>query len=163
MMRNADLVCCAAFDLDPDRPHHYIRSLAGTGDVLSHRDRQSPVTSVSRSKSWRSLTIDIDGKKTEWTIVGTYSITGNVSPPLLYVNYEYLSVLVGEPEMAYSMADHYSPARLCHPGTHQRSDPQAAFKQARHSDPAYDWVQILLRLKKHRRISSFILCWSWQP
>lgn len=49
------------------------------------------------------LKIDIDGKKTEWLIVGTYSITGNVSPPLLYVNYEYLSVLVGEPEMAYSL------------------------------------------------------------
>lgn len=49
------------------------------------------------------LTIDIDGKKTKWLIVGTYSITGNVSPPLLYANYEYLSVLVGEPEMAYSL------------------------------------------------------------
>ena len=49
------------------------------------------------------LNIDIDGKKTKWQIVGTYSITGNVSPPLLYVNYEYLSVLVGEPEMAYSL------------------------------------------------------------
>jgi len=49
------------------------------------------------------LTIDIDGKDTKWLIVGTYSITGNVSPPLLYVNYEYLSVLVGQPEMAYSL------------------------------------------------------------
>ena len=49
------------------------------------------------------LTIETKGKKTEWQIVGTYSITGNVSPPLLYVNYEYLSVLVGEPEMAYSL------------------------------------------------------------
>jgi putative ABC transport system permease protein len=49
------------------------------------------------------LTIDIDGKETKWMIVGTYSITGNVSPPLLYVNYEYLSVLVGQPEMAYSL------------------------------------------------------------
>lgn len=49
------------------------------------------------------LTIDIDGKKTEWHIVGIYTITGNVSPPLLYVNYEYLSVLVGQPEMAYSL------------------------------------------------------------
>ncbi|MCL4269170.1 MAG: FtsX-like permease family protein, partial [Anaerolineales bacterium] len=39
----------------------------------------------------------------QWHIVGTYSITGNVSPPLLYVNYEYLSVLVGQPEMAYSL------------------------------------------------------------
>lgn len=49
------------------------------------------------------LTIETDGKETDWQIVGTYSITGNVSPPLLYVNYEYLSVLVGEPEMAYSL------------------------------------------------------------
>lgn len=49
------------------------------------------------------LPIDIDGKKTDWLIVGIYSITGNVSPPLLYVNYEYLSALVGEPQMAYSL------------------------------------------------------------
>ena len=49
------------------------------------------------------LTIKTNGKDTDWRIVGTYSITGNVSPPLLYVNYEYLSVLVGEPEMAYSL------------------------------------------------------------
>ncbi len=49
------------------------------------------------------LPIDIDGKKTDWLIVGIYSITGNVVPPLLYVNYEYLSTLVGQPEMAYSL------------------------------------------------------------
>lgn len=49
------------------------------------------------------LNIDIDGQKTKWLIVGIYSITGNVSPPLLYVNYEYLSKLVGQPEMAYSL------------------------------------------------------------
>jgi putative ABC transport system permease protein len=49
------------------------------------------------------LTIETNGKDTDWQIVGTYSITGNVSPPLLYVNYEYLSVLVGEPEIAYSL------------------------------------------------------------
>ncbi len=49
------------------------------------------------------LTIEINGKKTDWHIVGTYSITGNVSPPLLYVNYEYISHLVGEPGMVYSL------------------------------------------------------------
>ncbi|MFN8382285.1 MAG: FtsX-like permease family protein [Anaerolineales bacterium] len=49
------------------------------------------------------LTIETNGNKTKWLIVGTYSITGNVNPPLLYVNYEYLSMLVGEPEMAYSL------------------------------------------------------------
>jgi putative ABC transport system permease protein len=35
--------------------------------------------------------------------VGVYSITGNVSPPLLYVNYEYLSHLVGAPGQVYSL------------------------------------------------------------
>ena len=49
------------------------------------------------------LTIEANGKETDWHIVGIYSISGNISPPLLYVNYEYLSVLAGEPEMAYSL------------------------------------------------------------
>jgi putative ABC transport system permease protein len=49
------------------------------------------------------LTIKIDNKETKWHIVGTYSLTGNVSPPLLYVNYEYLSHLVGQPGQVYSL------------------------------------------------------------
>ena len=49
------------------------------------------------------LTIKIDNKETKWHIVGTYSITGNVSPPLLYVNYEYLSHVVGQPGQVYSL------------------------------------------------------------
>jgi putative ABC transport system permease protein len=49
------------------------------------------------------LTIEIDGKKIQWQIVGTYTITGNISPPLLYVNYEYLSRLIGRPGQVYSV------------------------------------------------------------
>jgi putative ABC transport system permease protein len=49
------------------------------------------------------LTIKVDEKETNWHIVGVYSITGNVSPPLLYVNYEYLSQLVGAPGQVYSL------------------------------------------------------------
>lgn len=49
------------------------------------------------------LTIETNGKETDWQIVGTYSLPGNVSPPLLYANYEYLSQLVGEIDMAYSL------------------------------------------------------------
>lgn len=49
------------------------------------------------------LTIEIEGKKTKWQIIGTYSLTGNVSPPLLYTNYEYLSTLIGEPGQVYSL------------------------------------------------------------
>jgi len=74
------------------------------------------------------LTIEINGKETTWHIVGTYSITGNVSPPLLYVNYEYLSVLVGEPEMAYSLRI----VTTSHDSATQRrinDQIQAAFKQ----------------------------------
>jgi putative ABC transport system permease protein len=49
------------------------------------------------------LTIEIDGKQTKWHIVGFYTITGNVNPPLLYVNYEYLSSVVGAPGQVYSL------------------------------------------------------------
>src|SRR5215207_3589112 len=49
------------------------------------------------------LKIKIDEKETQWHVVGIYSITGNVSPPLLYVNYEYLSHLVGAPGQVYSL------------------------------------------------------------
>ena len=49
------------------------------------------------------LTIKIDGKETTWHIVGFYTITGNVNPPLLYVNYEYLSQVIGAPGQVYSL------------------------------------------------------------
>lgn len=49
------------------------------------------------------LTVEMDGKQTKWQIVGIYTIVGNVNPPLLYVNYEYLSRLIGRPEQVYSL------------------------------------------------------------
>ena len=49
------------------------------------------------------LTIEANGKKSQWQIVGFYSITGNVSPPLLYVNYEYISRLINQPGQVYSL------------------------------------------------------------
>ena len=49
------------------------------------------------------LTIKINGKETKWNIIGTYSITGNVNPPLLYVNYEYISRLIDQPGQVYSL------------------------------------------------------------
>ncbi|MEP6895329.1 MAG: FtsX-like permease family protein [Chloroflexota bacterium] len=56
------------------------------------------------------LTIKIDGKETKWHIVGFYTITGNINPPLLYVNYEYFSLIVGTPGQVQSLrvltADH---------------------------------------------------------
>jgi putative ABC transport system permease protein len=49
------------------------------------------------------LTIDINNKETKWHIVGIYTIVGNVNPPLLYVNYEYISRLIGRPGQVYSL------------------------------------------------------------
>ncbi len=49
------------------------------------------------------LTIEINGKETKWHIVGFYTITGNVNPPLLYVNNEYLSKVIGTPGQVYSL------------------------------------------------------------
>jgi len=49
------------------------------------------------------LTIKINDKETKWHVVGFYSITGNVNPPLLYVNYEYISRLTGAPDQVYSL------------------------------------------------------------
>jgi putative ABC transport system permease protein len=49
------------------------------------------------------LTIETNGKESQWHIVGIYSITGNINPPLLYVNYEYISRLINEPGLVYSL------------------------------------------------------------
>jgi putative ABC transport system permease protein len=49
------------------------------------------------------LTIKIDGKDTTWHIVGTYTVIGNVPAPFLYVNYEYISRLIGQPGVVYSL------------------------------------------------------------
>ena len=49
------------------------------------------------------LTIKINDKESKWHIVGFYTITGNVNPPLLYVNYEYLSQVIGAPGQVYSL------------------------------------------------------------
>jgi putative ABC transport system permease protein len=49
------------------------------------------------------LTIEANGKDTDWHIVGTYSIAGDVNPPQLYVNYEYISGLIGEPGQIHAL------------------------------------------------------------
>lgn len=49
------------------------------------------------------ITIDLYEHETKWLIVGQYIMPGNVNPPLLYVNYEYLSRLFHEPGMIYEL------------------------------------------------------------
>ncbi len=47
--------------------------------------------------------IKVNGKKTKWQIIGFYRMPGNVNPPLLYTNYEYLSHLVGMPNRVFEL------------------------------------------------------------
>jgi putative ABC transport system permease protein len=49
------------------------------------------------------LTIKINGKETQWHIVGFYILPGTSDIPLIYTNYEYISHLIGQPGMVYSL------------------------------------------------------------
>ena len=42
-----------------------------------------------------TLTIRLDGKDTDWKVVGIYSMAGTVVPPILYSNYGYLASVMG--------------------------------------------------------------------
>lgn len=77
------------------------------------------------------LTIDVNGKPTQWHIVGTYSIAGNVIPPLLYVNYEYISQLVNQPEQVFSLRVVTSTARDDSAGQKRINDELLAQYKAR--------------------------------
>ncbi len=59
------------------------------------------------------LTIKLNEKETQWHIVGFYTMVGNVNPPLLYANYEYISRLIHQPGQVYSLrviTDSHTPA-----------------------------------------------------
>jgi putative ABC transport system permease protein len=49
------------------------------------------------------LTIEIDGKKTKWHIVGIYMMTIDTGNPMLYVNYEYFSHITGHPGQVFGL------------------------------------------------------------
>jgi putative ABC transport system permease protein len=49
------------------------------------------------------LTIEIDGKKTKWHIIGIYMMTVDTGNPMLYVNYEYFSHITGHPGQVYGL------------------------------------------------------------
>ena len=49
------------------------------------------------------ITISIDGKKRDWHIVGIYRAAGNVIPPVLYANYDYLGIVIGRVNQVFSL------------------------------------------------------------
>ncbi len=50
-----------------------------------------------------TIKLNINDQESEWKIVGIYNIPGNVVPPLVYVNYEYVSRLVNMPGQVFSL------------------------------------------------------------
>jgi putative ABC transport system permease protein len=48
------------------------------------------------------LTIKIDGKESNWRVIGVFSMIGN-NAPVFYTNYEYLSHVTNQPGQAYSL------------------------------------------------------------
>ena len=49
------------------------------------------------------LAIELGDSETQWQIIGIYTITGITDVPLVYANYEYISRLLGQPGMVYSL------------------------------------------------------------
>jgi putative ABC transport system permease protein len=49
------------------------------------------------------LTIKINERETKWKIVGVYSMTSTGGSPVLYVNNDYFSQLIGQPGHAFSL------------------------------------------------------------
>lgn len=49
------------------------------------------------------MTIKINGKENKWHVIGFYRLTGNVNPPLVYTNSEYISRLTNQPGQVYSL------------------------------------------------------------
>ena len=49
------------------------------------------------------VTVKLNDKKTKWQIIGFYRMPGNVNPPLIYANYEYLGYLVGMTNQVYDL------------------------------------------------------------
>jgi len=50
-----------------------------------------------------TLTIKINERETQWHIIGFYSLPAPSETPWLYVNYEYISRLIGQPGMVYAL------------------------------------------------------------
>ena len=49
------------------------------------------------------ITIKLQNEKKQWQIIGIYRMPGNVSPPLIYTNYEYLSQYMHQRNKVYSL------------------------------------------------------------
>jgi putative ABC transport system permease protein len=49
------------------------------------------------------LTIKLNGKETNWQVIGVFSMVQNAGDPILYANYEYLSHILNQPGQVYTL------------------------------------------------------------
>jgi putative ABC transport system permease protein len=54
-------------------------------------------------KVGQTITLDIQGKKSNWTIVGIYRMVGNTSTPIVYANNDYLQQLINATNQVNSL------------------------------------------------------------
>jgi putative ABC transport system permease protein len=93
----------------PPSNSQLIKPIMTSGRWLAPGDENAVVVSnrlftmLPGMKLGDGLTIKIDGKETRWQIIGTYAMIGNSPAPMLYVNYEYMSSLLGAPGIAQSL------------------------------------------------------------
>jgi putative ABC transport system permease protein len=81
--------------------------------------------------------IKINDKWTNWQIIGFYRMPGNVNPPLIYTNYEYLSYETGMPNKVYELrAITYE-----HDGTTQSTISEALQKELKKRKISVSYVQ----------------------
>jgi putative ABC transport system permease protein len=109
LVMNKDQAGTQILFVAPPSTSSLIRPVMTAGRWLRPGDENAVVIGNQLLKMFPSLkigdwlTVKINDKDTDWRIVGFYTITGNVNPPLLYVNYEYISRLVVEPDQVYSL------------------------------------------------------------
>jgi putative ABC transport system permease protein len=109
LLRNEDEVGTQVQLIAPPSDSALIDPVINTGRWLRKGDENAVVIGNHLLKIYPDikvgdwLTIDLGDKETRWRVVGTYTFTGNMGTPWLYVNYEYLSRLLGRPEQVYSL------------------------------------------------------------
>lgn len=99
--------------------------------------------------------IKIKEKKTKWQIIGFYRMPGNVNPPLIYTNYEYLSHLVGLPNKVYELRT----ITYDHDSVSQSQISEAIQKEFKKRKIAVAYVQTAAEWFSQQKSTTDVLAW----
>ncbi len=99
--------------------------------------------------------IKVNDKKTKWQIIGFYRMPGNVNPPLLYTNYEYLSHLVGLPNKVFELRT----ITFEHDAASQTQVSEAIQKEFKKRNIAVAYVQTAAEWFNQQKSTTDVLAW----